>query len=45
MLRLIINLIPVNELQEMVMADILSLPHFSLWLGLDLLDSEWMAWT
>jgi len=43
-LRLIINLIPANELQEMVVADILTLPHFSLWSGLELLEEEWVCW-
>ena len=44
-LRLIINLVPSNELQTMIQGDIETLPHFSQWACLELMSSENFAWT
>jgi len=43
-LRLIINLVPSNELQWPIGGDVDTLPHFGQWSGLELLDDEVLVW-
>ena len=43
-LRLIINLVPSNELQVPIAGDVATLPHFGQWHGLELLDNEVLVW-
>ena len=44
-LRLIINLVPSNELQLPIVGDVSTLPHFAQWIGLELLPDEKLAWS
>ena len=44
LLRLIINLVPSNELQEIIKGDVDTLPHFGQWLSLELLSDEILVW-
>ncbi len=44
-LRLIINLVPSNELQIPITGDVDTLPHFGQWLGLELLRDELLVWS
>ena len=44
-LRLIVNLIPSNEIQSAVPGDIETLPHFGQWSGLELLGDEVVMWS
>ena len=44
-LRLIINLVPSNELQEMIPGDVHTLPHFGQWSAVELLPQEVVQWT
>ena len=43
-LRLIINLVPSNELQEAIPADTGTLPYFGQWRGLELMSDEIFSW-
>ena len=42
--RLIINLVPSNEIQVDIVADVATLPHFAQWSGVELLDDETLIW-
>ena len=44
-LRLIINLVPSNLLQEVIPGDVATLPHFAQWRGLELFEGEELFWT
>ena len=44
-LRLIVNMVPSNELQVPIVADTATLPHFGQWMGLELLDDEILIWS
>ena len=44
-LRLIVNMVPSNELQIPIIADTATLPHFGQWMGLELLDDEILTWS
>ena len=44
-LRLIINLIPSNQIMEIIEADVRALPFFGQWLGSTLLADEVGLWT
>ena len=42
--RLIINLVPSNELQTDIVADVATLPHFAQWANIEILDDETLVW-
>jgi len=44
-LRLIVNMVPSNELQVPIVADTGTLPHFGQWMGIELLDDEILTWS
>ena len=44
-LRLIVNMVPSNELQVPMVADTGTLPHFGQWRGLELLPDEVLIWS
>jgi len=44
-LRLIVNMVPSNELQVPMTADTGTLPHFGQWKGLELLPDEILIWS
>jgi len=44
-LRLIVNMVPSNELQVPITADTGTLPHFGQWRGLELLPDEILIWS
>ena len=44
-LRLIINLVPSNELQEHLEGDLRTLPHFGMWSALELMEQELFVWS